>query len=67
MKFDKLTMKSQELFQSAHDMADKMNHQSIDPIHFLDAMLGDDKGVVLSILRKIGIQITISLPTRSKR
>ena len=56
MQFDKFTMKSQELFQLAHDLANQMNHPAIDPLHFLDAMLGDDQGVVLSILRKIGIQ-----------
>lgn len=56
MKFEELTMKSQELFQSAHDLAGKMNHQAIEPIHFLNAMFGDDQGVVLSILRKIGVQ-----------
>jgi len=56
MQFDKFTMKSQELFQAAHDLANQMNHPAIDPLHFLDAMLGDDQGVVLSILRKIGIQ-----------
>ncbi len=55
MKFDKFTMKSQELLQAAHDLAARMNHPSIDPLHFLDAMLEDDQGVVLSILRKIGI------------
>ncbi|MBU0969819.1 MAG: ATP-dependent chaperone ClpB [Proteobacteria bacterium] len=54
MKFDKLTTKSQELLQLAHDLADRMNHQAIEPLHFLDAMLEDDQGVVLSILRKIG-------------
>jgi len=56
MKFEELTLKSQELFQSAHDLAGKMNHQAIEPIHFLNAMFGDDQGVVLSILRKIGVQ-----------
>lgn len=56
MQFDKFTMKSQELFQLAHDLANQMNHPAIDPLHFLDAMLEDDQGVVLSILRKIGIQ-----------
>lgn len=56
MQFDKFTMKSQELFQAAHDLANQLNHPAIDPLHFLDAMLGDDQGVVLSILRKIGAQ-----------
>jgi ATP-dependent Clp protease ATP-binding subunit ClpB len=56
MQFDKFTMKSQALFQAAHDLANQLNHPAIDPLHFLDAMLGDDQGVVLSVLRKIGAQ-----------
>ena len=60
MKLDKLTIKSQELFQSAHEFAGQMNHQAIEPIHFLHAMLEDDQGVVTSILRKIKVQ-TIDL------
>jgi ATP-dependent Clp protease ATP-binding subunit ClpB len=55
MKLDKLTIKSQELFQSAHGLADWMNHQAIEPVHFLHALLNDDQGVVLSIFRKINV------------
>jgi len=57
MKLDKLTIKSQELFQSAHDMAKKYGNQAIEPIHFLKVMVEDDKGIVLSILKKIGVQV----------
>ncbi|MEN8212186.1 MAG: Clp protease N-terminal domain-containing protein, partial [Thermodesulfobacteriota bacterium] len=57
MKLDKLTVKSQELLQSAHDMAQKFGNQAIEPIHFLKAMLDDDQGIVLSILKKIGVQV----------
>ncbi|MCP4021551.1 MAG: ATP-dependent chaperone ClpB [Desulfobacteraceae bacterium] len=56
MNFDKLTVKSQELFQKAHGIAEKSNNQAIEPVHFLKAMLEDDDGVVVSILKKIGIQ-----------
>jgi ATP-dependent Clp protease ATP-binding subunit ClpB len=57
MKLDKLTIKSQELFQSAHDMAQKYGNQAIEPIHFLKVLVEDDKGIVLSILKKIGVQV----------
>ncbi len=57
MKLDKLTVKSQELVQSAHDMAQKYGNQTIEPIHFLKAMIEDDQGIVISIFRKIGIEI----------
>ncbi|MFH2090733.1 MAG: ATP-dependent chaperone ClpB [Pseudomonadota bacterium] len=56
MSLDKLTVKSQELFQSAHDLAQKNGNQAIEPIHFLKAMMADDQGIILSILKKIGIQ-----------
>jgi len=58
MKLDKLTVKSQELLQSAHDIAQESGNQAIEPIHFLKAMLKDDQGIVLSILRKIGVQVS---------
>ncbi len=57
MKLDKLTVKSQELVQSAHDMAQQYGNQAIEPIHFLKAMVEDDQGIVISIFRKIGIEI----------
>lgn len=57
MKLDKLTVKSQELLQSAQDMAERYNNQAIEPIHFLKVMIEDDQGIALSILKKIGIPI----------
>ena len=57
MKLDKLTVKSQELVQSAHDMAEKSGNQAIDPIHFLKAMAEDDQGIGVSILKRIGVEV----------
>ncbi len=57
MKLDKLTVKSQEILQSAHDMAEKYGNQAIEPVHFLKAMIEDDQGIILSILKKIGVQV----------
>jgi len=59
MELNKLTLKSQELLQAAHDMAQKYGNQAIEPIHFLKAMIEDDQGIVLSILKKIGIQVGV--------
>ena len=59
MELDKLTVKSQELLQSAHDMAQKYGNQAIEPIHFLKAMGEDDQGIVLAILRKVGVEIDV--------
>ncbi len=57
MTLDKLTIKSQELFQLAHDLAQKYGNQAIEPIHFLKAMLMDRQGIAISILKKIGIDV----------
>ncbi len=57
MKLDKLTIKSQELLQSAHEITKKYGNQAIEPIHFLKVMVEDDKGIVLSIFKKIGVQV----------
>ncbi|MCP4117818.1 MAG: ATP-dependent chaperone ClpB [Desulfobacteraceae bacterium] len=57
MKFDKLTIKSQELVQAAHDIALRKNNQAIEPVHFLKAMFEEEGGVPLSILNKIGVSV----------
>ncbi|WP_299976873.1 ATP-dependent chaperone ClpB [Desulfobacula sp.] len=59
MELDKLTLKSQKLLQTAHDMAQKYGNQAIEPVHFLKAMIEDDQGVVLSIFKKIGVQVDV--------
>ncbi|MDY0220993.1 MAG: ATP-dependent chaperone ClpB [Desulfobacterium sp.] len=54
MNFDKLTIKSQELIQAAHNLALRKNNQVIDPVHFLKAILLDEQGVSNAILNKVG-------------
>ena len=55
MRYDKFTIKSQELIQSAQQLAAEQQHPQLEPIHFLAAMLGEKEGVVRSILRKLGV------------
>ncbi len=54
MRFDRLTIKSQELIQSAQALAGRQGNQQIEPEHFLAAMLEEREGVARSILRKLG-------------
>jgi ATP-dependent Clp protease ATP-binding subunit ClpB len=54
MRFDKLTIKSQELIQEAQSRASSEKHQQIEPEHMLSVMLSDAEGITASILRKIG-------------
>jgi len=54
MRFDKFTIKSQELIQNAQSLASRRNHQQIEPEHLLSAMLADAQGIAGSILHKLG-------------
>ena len=54
MRFDRFTVKSQELIQSAHALASKRNNQQIEPEHFLVAMLEEAEGIAGAMLRKLG-------------
>ena len=57
MELDKLTIKSQEFLQSAHDMAQNYGNQAIEPIHFLKVMVEDEQGIAQSIFKKIGARM----------
>ncbi|MEW5910131.1 MAG: ATP-dependent chaperone ClpB [Thermodesulfobacteriota bacterium] len=55
MRFDKLTIKSQELVQSAQALAAQHGNQQIEPEHLLASMLSEKEGVAVSMLRKLGV------------
>ena len=54
MRFDKLTIKSQEMIQGAQALAGQLGHQQIDPEHLLKVMLKKAGGITRSILQKLG-------------
>jgi ATP-dependent Clp protease ATP-binding subunit ClpB len=54
MRFDKFTIKSQELIQNAQSLAARYNHQQIEPEHLLTAMLQEREGIAGAMLRKLG-------------
>jgi ATP-dependent Clp protease ATP-binding subunit ClpB len=54
MRFDKFTIKSQELIQNAQSLAGQHNNQQIEPEHLMAAMLSEKDGVAGSLLRKLG-------------
>jgi ATP-dependent Clp protease ATP-binding subunit ClpB len=54
MRFDKFTIKSQELIQSAQELAARQGNQQIEPEHLLGAMLAEPEGIAKSMLRKLG-------------
>lgn len=55
MRFDKFTIKSQELIQAAQTLATEKSHQQIEPEHLLAAMLAEKDSVARSMLRKLGV------------
>lgn len=54
MRFDKFTIKSQEVIQNAHSLASSNSNQQIEPEHLLSAMLSEREGIVRSMFNKLG-------------
>jgi len=62
MTTNNLTIKSQEVLQSAQNIAQSNSHQSVENVHVLMGVLQNDKDVMPHLLGKMGIQV----PTLSK-
>jgi len=56
MDIEKFTRKSQDALQAANAIAVEMNHQEIVPLHVVLALVRDEKGVVPSIVTKLGVE-----------
>ena len=54
IRFDRLTLKSQEALQKSQAIAEKYNHQQIDAEHLLYALIEQVDGSVVPILKKLG-------------
>lgn len=55
MRFDKFTIKSQELIQGAQALAAENNNQQIEPEHLMRAMLSEPEGIARAMLSKLGV------------
>ena len=55
MRFDKFTIKSQELIQNAQALAAQHHNQQIEPEHLLAAMLAETGSIAATMLRKLGV------------
>ena len=55
MRFDKFTLKAQEVIQTSQQLAERFNHQQIEPEHLVIAILEQTEGVIPSLLGKIGV------------
>ncbi len=55
MRFDKFTIKSQDLIQNSQNLALQHNNPQIEPEHLLGSMLTEPEGIVNSMLKKLGV------------
>jgi len=57
IKWEKLTLKSQEAVQGAQNHAAENGNPEVLPLHLLAALLEDRDGVVIPVLEKIGVPV----------
>ena len=55
IRWDKLTVKSQQAMQQAQERAAELGNPEILPVHLLLALVEDREGVIPSVLGKIGV------------
>ncbi len=58
MKFDKFTLKAQEALATAQQISMAKSNTVTSAIHLLSALLSDETGVVVEILKKIGANVS---------
>jgi ATP-dependent Clp protease ATP-binding subunit ClpB len=54
---DKFTLKSQEALELAQDVASKRGNPQVDTEHLLLALLSDDQGICVEIIKKLGADL----------
>ena len=57
MRWDRFTLKSQEALLAAQRKAEEMGHQEVRPEHLFWGFLNQDENVVVSILKKLGVNL----------
>ncbi len=55
MRFDKFTIKAQEAVHEAQELAESKRQQQILAVHLLEVLLTQEQGIVVPLLRKLGI------------
>src|SRR5437764_5730892 len=59
MRLDKFTLRGQEAIQTAIELAERNQHQQVEPEHLLCAMLDQSEGIVRPLLGKLGANIQV--------
>ena len=55
IRWEKLTVKSQEAMQAASTLATENGNPEILPLHLLSALLEDKDGIIAPLLQKVGV------------
>ena len=55
IRWEKLTVKSQEAMQQAQGRATELGNPEMQPVHLLLALIEDREGVIPAVLEKIGV------------
>ncbi len=61
MKFDRFTVLSREALVAAQDSAQRRQNPELNPLHLLESLLAQEEGVVVPILRKLGVRPEVML------
>lgn len=61
MRFDKFTIKAQEAVHEAQELAESKRQQQILAVHLLEVLLTQEQGIVVPILKKLGIDTAVML------
>ncbi|HEX8844129.1 MAG TPA: ATP-dependent chaperone ClpB [Pyrinomonadaceae bacterium] len=61
MRLDKFTLRGQEAIQSAIEVAERNQHQEVQPEHMLFSMLEQPEGIVRPVLGKLGANVQVVL------
>jgi ATP-dependent Clp protease ATP-binding subunit ClpB len=59
MRFDNLTIKSQEALSEAQSLASSRGHGEIQAVHLLRSLLGQPEGSTIPVLQKLGISVDV--------
>ena len=66
MRFDKFTLKSQEILQGAMSLADKRGNPQIEPVHLLAVLLEVSEEIARPVLGKVGANVNALLAEVTK-
>ena len=56
IRFDKLTVKTQEALQAAQEIAARHDQQQLEPLHLLAALVEQPDGIVPPLMARLGVQ-----------